>query len=141
MLKRILFLSLWMIIAVFGGERFGLCQVKAQSAPRVFTLSEKDNGRKIALRKSDILVLKLQAQFGTGYSWQVAANNNKRLQLLRQSVQKPDKNSESGFETQIFRFKAKQAGQVELELRYVRVWEKEAQALKTFRLKLQIGKS
>jgi predicted secreted protein len=117
MLKRILFLSFWIAIAVIGGERFGLCQVKAQSVPRVFTLSEKDNGRKIRLRKSDILVLKLQAQFGTGYSWQVAASNK------------------------IFRFKAKQAGQVELELRYVRVWEKEAQALKTFRLKLQIGKS
>jgi predicted secreted protein len=123
------------------GNGLGVYQVKAQTAPRIITLTEADNNREIKLKKSDILVLKLKAQFGTGYSWQFAAGDDKLLKLVNQTVEVPDKSGESGYETQVFRFKAKQAGKFELELRYVRVWEKEVEPLKKFRLKIQINKS
>lgn len=139
MLKCILFLTILAITSI-GGDLLGFYKTRAQS-PRVITLSEKDNGRKIRLKKGEILVLKLNAQFGTGYSWQAAAGNDKRLQLLSQSVENTGKNGESGFETQIFRFKAKQTGQFRLGLDYRRVWEKDAEPLKRFRLRIQISKS
>jgi predicted secreted protein len=115
--------------------------VKTQAQPRVLTFTEKDDGSQIELKTGDVLVLKLKAQFGTGYSWQISANDNKKLKLVNQSVETETDKSESGFETQVFKFKAKKTGQFEMKLQYIRVWEKDAEPLKKFGLKIQISKS
>jgi inhibitor of cysteine peptidase len=139
MIRYILFLNI-LAVFVIGGDRLGLYQVQAQSV-RTTILSEQDDGRKIQLKKGDVLVLKLKAQFGTGYSWKAAVYHKTRLQFVGESVEAAGKNSESGFETQIFRFKAVKAGQSRLEFEYLRVWEKEAAPLKKIRLKIQIRRS
>jgi predicted secreted protein len=139
MLKYVLFLNI-LAVTFIGGDWLGFYQIKAQSV-RTITLTEKDDARTIRLKKGDVLVLKLKAQFGTGYRWRVGINNKSRLQFVSESVQDADKNSESGFETQIFRFKAVKAGQFWLGFDYLRVWEKGVKPLKTIRLKIQIGKS
>ena len=69
MFKRILFWGIFITALTACDE--GLAPVKAQSQPRVIVLEEKDHGRKLNLKKGEILVLQLKAQFGTGYSWQL----------------------------------------------------------------------
>lgn len=127
-------------VSLFGGERFFIRPAAAQTT-RVLTLSETDDGRRIRLKKGDRLVIKLKAQFGTGYNWQLAANDQRRLAPTGQSVDPPGKNDESGFETQTFRFRAKRNGEFELAFFYRRVWEKGVAPLKKIRLRIQIGDS
>ncbi len=139
MLKYVLFLNI-LAVTLFGGDWLGFCQAQAQSV-RTINLSDQDDTRKIQLNKGDVLVLKLQAQFGTGYRWQAAVKNKTRLQFIGESVEAADKNSESGFETQIFRFNAVKTGKFWIEFDYLRVWEKEVKPIKKIRLKIRISKS
>ena len=113
----------------------------AAAAAQETTLTESDDGRQIELGRGATLVVKLKAQFGTGYRWMVAANDGRRLQPAGESVVAGGgADGDSNGETQIFRFQARRSGRVRLVINYVRSWEKEAAPLKTFRLTIKIGK-
>lgn len=103
------------------------------------TVSELDEGKTVALATKGTLVIRLKSQLGTGYGWQVARNDNRRLRLLSRPEQE---NSQGGLpggeEHQIFRFKALRAGTTLIELHYVRPWEKDTRPLRTFRLRIRI---
>lgn len=104
------------------------------------TVVAEDDGRRVVLSPGDVLTVRLEAQFGTGYSWRVVSNNARRLKLLSSKVEYPTESSQSNREVQVFRFRATLRGAHTLRFSYVRSWMKNA-PLKTFRLFVTVGRT
>ena len=106
-------------------------------AGRVVDISERDEGRRISLAVGDVLAVRLEARLGTGYSWQVIGLTP-RLKLLGQTVEPATDQSESGQQSQVFRFRAQSRGLYRLQLRYVRPWQRSAPPAKTFSITVSV---
>jgi inhibitor of cysteine peptidase len=104
------------------------------------TVTEKDNGSQFELNKGDLLTLRLESNPSTGYSWQIAGNDEKLMELVgKPTSEAPEgKLIVGGIEYRIYRFKAITRGINVLELQYKRIWEKEKESLKTFRITVKI---
>jgi inhibitor of cysteine peptidase len=106
---------------------------------KTITATDKNNGGKISLAKGEILIVKLDAQPGTGYSWRVAKNDPGHLNLVGDSEFVSAGHGIPGaVQPQIFRFKAQASGPSVIELHYARPWEKNAQPSRTYRLEVQV---
>ncbi|MHC4532825.1 MAG: protease inhibitor I42 family protein [Planctomycetota bacterium] len=105
-------------------------------------VNEADNGGQIELEQSQILVVTLESNPTTGYSWQQAENQEPFLEQMGESEFIPPDEGEppivgaGGWE--IFRFKAISAGNMTLQLVYRRPWEEGVEPVKTFTLDLAI---
>lgn len=113
------------------------CGAQESSQPTE-TVSTADNGKTIAIRPGQSILIKLPAQFGTGYSWQLVNPKNKDLVI----VERPPSESESPHEpgstqTQVFRLSFTGSGEADVVLHYRRPWETSAVPLKTFRIKVE----
>jgi inhibitor of cysteine peptidase len=90
-------------------------------------LTEKENGKDLWMDRGDLLVFHLPANPSTGYSWSVAAS--KPGLLLQQGeaiceIPKSAKRRLGAGGTEVWRFRAEQAGTLTLTFSYARVWEK-----------------
>jgi inhibitor of cysteine peptidase len=112
----------------------------AQNADdKTTTLTEKDNGKKVQLKKGDALTLKLEMTAGTGYTWLVAKNNSEQLSPQGKPTVVPAKKGVLGGKaTQVFQFKADSPGASDLELHYKRPFEKDKEPAKTFKVTVEI---
>ncbi|MFZ4729446.1 MAG: protease inhibitor I42 family protein [Pseudanabaena sp.] len=101
-------------------------------------VNDTNNDTQIVLNKNNILIVKLLANLGTGYGWEIVKSD--RLQPLTDSVLPPLQADEvtGASEIQIFRFVAQNSGRTILELHYLRAWEKNVPPLKTYRLNIEI---
>lgn len=104
---------------------------------RTVTVNEDDDGGRVLVSVGDVLIVRLGARLGTGYSWQIVGQNT-RLRLLSQTTEPAADQTESGLEHQVFRFKAQTRGDQKLQLRYARPWQKSAPPMKTFHLTVSI---
>ncbi|MBM4467164.1 MAG: protease inhibitor I42 family protein [Chloroflexi bacterium] len=97
------------------------------------------NGREMQLRKGQTLVVTLEANPTTGYSWEVAEPLDE--QVLRQAGE-PEFKAESealgAGGVQILRFQAVNAGQTTLKLAYHRPWEKGVEPLETYSIEVVV---
>ena len=111
------------------------------TAPIDHTVTEENNGREVRVAPGDIVTVKLGAQLGTGYGWQVVSGPGRRLQQIdkRPKIESNKGSVPGNSEVEVFRFAARQAGRVRLELLYLRPREKREAALKTFRIFIVIG--
>jgi predicted secreted protein len=111
-----------------------------QTNPRNITATEKENGSRLELHRDDVLTLKLECIPGTGYSWQISRNDASVMKPPdKPEYQRADNRKAMGaVEYGIFRFKALAKGTNILELQYKRIWEKEKEPLKTFRVTVRI---
>ncbi len=102
-------------------------------------VTEADNGKETQMEKGNILCLKLPAQMGTGFAWHVK-NVTPLLKSQGDPVQVPTEADKKvgGYEDQVFKFSAIEAGAGELELVYKRAWEKSVQPLKSFKVTVTI---
>jgi predicted secreted protein len=141
-----------MTVIVFSSLRATPCESgDPRTAKKSYiVLTGKDNDTRINVKLSQVLLIVLEAQPGTGYTWQ-AARTGKLLgtieKLNAREIQELMKDgslaSESNQgvpgspEEQVFRLTPIARGVAMLELRYVRVWEPE-KAARTFRLTLQV---
>ncbi|MGA9349804.1 MAG: protease inhibitor I42 family protein [Anaerolineae bacterium] len=98
-----------------------------------------DNGREMQLKKGQTLVVTLEANPTTGYSWEVAEPLDE--QVLRQ-VGEPEFKQESDLVgaggVQILRFEAMNAGQTTFKLVYHRPWEKDVEPLETYSIEVVV---
>jgi inhibitor of cysteine peptidase len=92
-----------------------------------------DNGREMQLKKGQTLVVTLEGNPTTGYSWEVAEPLDE--QVLRQ-VGEAEFKAESDLAgaggVQVLRFEAVNAGTINLKLVYHRPWEKDVEPLETY---------
>jgi inhibitor of cysteine peptidase len=108
-----------------------------QSEANVVTLTKKDNGSKVNLRKRQRVIVRLESQPGTGYSWEIVKNDASKLKLERESSE-PGEGAPGATEIQVFRFSALSAGSVDLEMHYRRSWEKDGNPADKFHIVLEI---
>jgi len=109
------------------------------AGPSEIQLMEHDSGRSIDL-KGEVLVLNLESNPSTGYSWQVQGMNQgilRQLDAAEWLSSAPDKLGAPG--TQVLRFAAVGKGRTNLELVYARSWDTAAPA-KTFSLEIRVTK-
>jgi inhibitor of cysteine peptidase len=118
---------------------------KSSSNPEVI-VTEKDNGRNVAIAKGGVIVVRLEVTSGTGYSWFPSAppalakrDVPRQLeQLGKSSMEKPKDSRPGATEIQVFRFKAVSAGPATLEFYYARPWEKNTPPAKTFQVQITV---
>ena len=97
-----------------------------------------DHGREIELGEGQLLVVRLQANPSTGYSWQVSEPGIEPI--LRQSGAvefQPESDLLGAPGTQILRFEGVREGDSTLTLEYRRPWEADLQPAGTFRLQVR----
>jgi inhibitor of cysteine peptidase len=98
-----------------------------------------DSGREMQLKKGQTLVVTLEGNPTTGYSWEVAEPLDE--QVLRQ-VGEAEFKAESDLVgaggVQILRFEAVNAGQITLKLVYHRPWEKDVEPLETYSIQVVV---
>ena len=134
------------LLAAFGlAAIYGICfmpltetTMAGEKEARQVTLTDKDNGTKQVLPLNHLLVVHLEAQAGTGFSWVIAKNDKEQLPLLSSVLlDNPDK-VPGGKAVQVFTFRASAAGASNLELHYQRPFDKGKTPAKTFKVTVTI---
>lgn len=100
-------------------------------------LGIRDNGSQIKLNRGQLLVVTLEANPTTGYTWEVAVTAND-LRQVGEIEFHPEFNKIGSGGVQTLRIEAVNVGQTSLKLVYHRPWEKNVEPLKTFSLKVVI---
>jgi inhibitor of cysteine peptidase len=99
------------------------------------TAGDADQGRIVELVPGESLVLTLESNPTTGYSWQLVEVDEAVLKPKGEPEFKPSSGSEglvgAGGE-EVFRFDAAGSGRTTLSLAYARPWEKDTPPLKTY---------
>ena len=108
--------------------------------PQAIVVGASQAGQQINLKRGASLLVRLQANPSTGYSWSVigdpaplsfVSSKNETAQQNQPRTGAPG--------MQVLRFKANVPGTVELTLGYRRPWEKETAPAKTFKIHVTIG--
>jgi predicted secreted protein len=124
-------LSIWIIVLAFG-----LCAGSSAEPPAVRT--EADSGHAVALRTGQELVLTLNSNHSTGYSWIRADAETPVLVTLGKPEYKSGGPLPGASGVEIWKFRAARRGAQTLELEYRRPWEKHTQPAKTMILHVTI---
>ena len=106
-------------------------------------VDEADDGGQIELEQGQILVVTLQSNPTTGYSWEKAENQEPILEQIGETEFKqtetnwPPVIGAGGWE--IFRFKAMSPGKMALQIVYRRPWEEDVEPVDSFSLDVTIN--
>ncbi len=107
--------------------------------PSEVKLGAEDSGREIELRKGQLLVITLEANPTTGYTWEVAEPLDEQILRPVGEVEfKPESDLVGAPGVQVLRFEAVKAGQTALKLVYHRPWEEGVEPLETFSLQVVV---
>ena len=110
----------------------------AGSSSSAMIVTAHDNGKTIDLPKAATLVVELESNPSTGYSWAVRGDSAP-LKLLSSDYKQSDQSGKVGAPgVQQFRFEAGTLGTSSLKLIYRRPWEKDVAPAKTFALVVKI---
>lgn len=140
--KKGFFTAFFLIVCIFTSWNIA-SQVGADSTTPMsnseITVNNSHNESEITVEKDSILIVKVLANPGTGYGWQIIKNDSEKLKPLGDSILEPlEEQTPGASENQVFRFLAQASGSTILELHYLRPWEKNIPPLKTYSLKVQI---
>ena len=95
-----------------------------------------DNGSQIKLNKGQMLVITLEANPTTGYTWEVVESNMSVIRQVGEIEFQPESSLIGAGGVQTLRFETMNVGQTPLKLIYHRPWEKDVKPLKTFSLQV-----
>lgn len=102
-------------------------------------IKKKDNGKVIKVTHDDVIVICLEENISTGYSWQAGDIDRAIIELLEKSYTQPNEDRKvGGSGTRTFRLKAKLPGNVKIHLRLRRPWEADDKAIENFELNLTV---
>ena len=88
------------------------------------TVTGADNGKTIQLKALDTLVVRLDSNVSTGFSWSVLPTSTPLLKLQDRVYQDPEQPVPGRGGTQVFTFQTVSPGTGVLTLHYIRPWEK-----------------
>jgi inhibitor of cysteine peptidase len=109
------------------------CSARSQAGSTTTSLREKDAGRRVQLKQGDTLIIELQGNPSTGFSWEAASVDTAVLEVEGDpefEAETPNLVGSGG--TFTFTFKASGTGQTELQMIYHRPWEKDVPAANRF---------
>jgi predicted secreted protein len=125
------------VVAILTADAAACASPPAQDNAMVLT--DSDNNKEVVLSSKETLTLKLEAQLGTGYGWDIAEVDKDRLEPAgAPTIERVTKEGVGGRELQVFVFKPVKPGKAVLKMRYVRPWEKTAKPQKTFSVTVTI---
>lgn len=101
-------------------------------------LGVSDNGSQIKLNKGQMVVITLDANPTTGYTWELAEPNMSVIRQVGEIEFQPESSALGAGGVQTLRFEAMNVGQTPLKLVYHRPWEKDVKPLKTFSLQVVV---
>jgi inhibitor of cysteine peptidase len=133
MLNRLSFIALLTLLAAL--TLVTACSQQQQEIQATID----DAGREMQLKKGQTLVVTLEGNPTTGYSWEVAEPLDE--QVLRQAGEaefKAESDLVGAGGVQILRFEAVNAGQITLKLVYHRPWEKDVEPLEAYSLQVVV---
>ncbi len=104
---------------------------------RAVVVGDGDSGKTVALAKDQELIVRLEVQLGTGYSYQVVKLAPEVLAPVGEPTIEQGEGLPGGREFQVFRFRAVGSGTADLRLHYRRPFDPpETPPAKVFRLKV-----
>jgi inhibitor of cysteine peptidase len=92
-------------------------------ASRGVTLRARDNETEVVVRRGQNLVISLEGNPTTGYTWEATAYDQGILRQVGDPAFKPESDAIGAPGQQVFRFETLEAGQTTLQLVYHRPWE------------------
>src|SRR5438132_43827 len=104
-----------------------------QKNPATVVATESDTGSRLQGTVGSLIIVKLPARLGTGYSWRIV-ESGKGLRFLSQSQQSDKKQHVGKSDIQIFRFRAYERGDFHLTFYYTRSWVRNQSRLKSYNL-------
>lgn len=102
-------------------------------------LTAADNGSEIELKKGQTLVITLEANPTTGYTWEIAELGEQVLRQVGEIEFEPESELIGAGGGQIIRFETVNAGRATLKLVYHRPWETDVEPLKTFSIQVVVS--
>ena len=87
------------------------------------SISEADNGQTIRIQQNDTLVLTLEGNPTTGFSWELDTIDSLILRQVAESTFTPESDALGAAGHFVWRFEAANTGQTTLRLVYRRSWE------------------
>ena len=127
-------LIVWFWLLVMGCA----ASVPGIEGSNVVVVTERDANREVMLTTGATLIVRLGAQLGTGYGWQIAENDASVLKPAGPPELEGSGDKPGATQQQIFRFTAEKPGTTRLAFRYVRPWEQEERPARTFRADVRI---
>lgn len=107
--------------------------------PKEVKVRADDNSRQIELRKGQTMVITLEANPTTGYTWEVEKPLDEGgLRQVGEPEFKPESDLIGAPGVQTLRFEAVNAGQTTLNLVYHRPWEEDVEPLETFSVQVVV---
>jgi len=101
-------------------------------------LTDADNGKQVAVKSGDVIVVALESNPTTGFSWQLTEMDNTVLKQVGEvKYESGGKNIPGAGGTETFRFEALSTGEVTLTLWYMRPWES-VQPLEIFTIQVVV---
>lgn len=132
-IKIIVFIALAVLITALA-----LCGCQAAGN----TLTEKNNGDSINLKVEDTVVIRLESNPTTGYSWILDEKTDTSIVSVVDSeyVQSgEDEELVGAGGHEIFTFKALTGGNTVIILNYERPWEEDEEPLETFEINISVN--
>ncbi len=103
-----------------------------------YTFDEKDNGALVEVRRGAKIAVELNENPTTGYRWTVSNIDEAFLVPAGDDFVPPDQKSPGAGGRRRFFFRAKGAGSTKLTLINKRAWQRDDQAVGTFKLAIRI---
>ena len=108
------------------------------SSSNEIKLDVDDNGGKVEMKAGQVLVISLESNPTTGYAWEVVGLEEGALMQSGDPEFKSDSDAPGSGGVQTFRFKAAEAGEIELKLLHHRSWEEDVEPLDTFTVQVVV---
>ncbi len=131
----------WMIILAVALVVLGICLgivMLLQPKPRQLTLTEVDAGKTVQAHPGDHILIQLDANATTGFSWAIHKTDTTILALQRESYTPYPGGAVGSGGTAVFTFIAQRAGTAQLQLKYWRSWEGDSSIVKRYEITIQV---
>jgi inhibitor of cysteine peptidase len=118
-----------------------LAALLAACGKKEMSIGRAENGGTVELKIGETLMVSLDSNITTGYSWEIAESDESILKLKGEPEYvepKSDPQLVGAGGTQVFRFEALKAGQATLTLVYRRPWEKDVAPADTYSLTVTV---
>jgi len=106
--------------------------------PSEVRLGDADNGRQVELKMGQQLVVSLEGNPSTGYTWEVTEVDAKVLRQSGEPEFQPQSNLPGAPALITLRFQTVGAGTTDLKLAYRRPWEKNTPPAQTFAVRVSV---
>ena len=128
-------MNVFRIVLMFG---LLLAALSACGASNEVNLDAGDDGSQVELNAGQTLVVSLEGNLTTGYTWEAAELDEQVLRQVGEAEFKPDSDAIGAGGVQTLRFETVNSGQTTLKLVYHRSWEEDVEPAETFSVQVVV---